>query len=209
MQAVFDHSQSQHSSRLVLLAIADGCDHTGAGCWSGKKRLAEMANVDRATVTRSIITLCEMGELAVEERPGRTNLYRILLPVDNPVRGAQYAPGKGAQLAPPGAQDAPTPRDEMRPEPSSYPSLIPKDEPDEFSTADPETAQAAIDRARAVVESKPRPVSHLFAKDTDDSRDRHPSALFHAAQGQAEFEALIDELDPDRDEPPPTRRDLE
>lgn len=167
MQAVFDHSASQHSARLVLLAVADACDHEGTGCWLGKERIAEMANVDRGTVTRSIVTLCEMGELAVEPRAGRTNLYRILLPVDNAERGRRMRRVEGAQVAPPGAQDAPTPRGEMRPDPYvpvNYP-LGPDAEVvvhgvDESARL--AAARAALDEARAVLAAKSRHPSQLF-----------------------------------------------
>lgn len=80
MQAVFDHSESTGSARLVLLAIADAVDHDGRGCWRGKERLASMAHVSRSTCTEAIKRLEELGELVVERRQGFTSLYRIVLP---------------------------------------------------------------------------------------------------------------------------------
>lgn len=122
MTAVFDHSESTGSDRLVLLVIADRSDDSGRGCWRGKESIAHMARVDRATVTRSIARLEALGELVVDRRPGRTSEYRISLPgvtdsEDGPARSvanpAQIAPTpenggrRNLRLHP--AQDAPTP----------------------------------------------------------------------------------------------------
>ena len=80
LTAVWDHSRARLADRLVLLAIADAVNHDGRGCWRGKETLARMAKVSRSTVTRSIATLEELGELHVERRPGRSSLYTVTLP---------------------------------------------------------------------------------------------------------------------------------
>lgn len=85
MTAVFDHSETRGSTRLVLLAIADRSHSDGTGCWRGKESLARMARVSRATVTDAIRTAEELGELIVERRDGATNVYRLVLPgLDEP-----------------------------------------------------------------------------------------------------------------------------
>jgi hypothetical protein len=77
MTAVFDYSEARGSDRLVLLVIADRSDDDGTGCFRGKESIARMARVSRATVTAAIRRLQEIGELEVEQRPGRTSRYRV------------------------------------------------------------------------------------------------------------------------------------
>jgi hypothetical protein len=80
MTAVFDHSESTGSARLVLLVIADRAGDDGAGCWRGKESIAHMARVSRTTVTEAIKALEALGELEVDRRPGATSQYRVVLP---------------------------------------------------------------------------------------------------------------------------------
>lgn len=79
MTRVFDYSQARLADRLVLLVIADRSDDDGTGCWRGRDSIARMAGVSQRQVTASIARLVELGELAVVERAGRTNLYRVTL----------------------------------------------------------------------------------------------------------------------------------
>lgn len=118
MQAVFDHSESTGSDRLLLLAIADACDHDGTGCWKGKETLAAMARVSRATATRSIARLVQLGELEVAERAGTSSLYSVLLPG---LGAAQSEPGGRLTREPGGgspvSRDPSTTRPDQDPEP--------------------------------------------------------------------------------------------
>lgn len=115
--AVFRHSASKGSARLVLLAMADEANDQGlltayrrSQSWLGKK-----ANVDGTTVRRAIQQLVQLGELQVLAKgDGRDSSdYRILLPgLDN--EGVQDAPPAPAvrpptpgEVPPQGVQDAP------------------------------------------------------------------------------------------------------
>jgi hypothetical protein len=98
MTAVFDYSEARGNDRLILLVIADRSNDDGTGCWRGKESIAHMARTSRATVTRSIARLEEIGELVVFHRPGATSQYQIVLPgvgsrcADLPPREAQSEP---------------------------------------------------------------------------------------------------------------------
>lgn len=125
MTAVFDHSESTGSDRLVLLVIADRANDDGTGCYRGKDSIARMARVSRSTVTRSIANLVRLGELQVEHRDGRTSVYRITL---NP---AQIEHGAETD----GAQDEPTTHVTGEPTPGSTVSRDPSSEPSEEPSA--------------------------------------------------------------------------
>jgi hypothetical protein len=98
MTAVFDHSRARLADRLVLLVIADRSGDDGGGCWRGKESIARMAGISRSQVTNSIRRLRELGELETTERPGRTNEYRIVLPLPGQIL-ADSAPQPGQNLA--------------------------------------------------------------------------------------------------------------
>lgn len=67
---VWDHSQAKATDRLVLLAIADHASHEGTDAYPSQPTIAQMCEVSRATVIRSIAHLVAMGELAAEHGEG-------------------------------------------------------------------------------------------------------------------------------------------
>lgn len=67
---VWHSSKSAGNDRLVLLAIADECDHWGRNAYPGIERLVRMTKVDRSTVYRCISRLTESGELTIESEGG-------------------------------------------------------------------------------------------------------------------------------------------
>jgi Helix-turn-helix domain len=90
MSLVLNHSRAKGTDKVVLLGIAN---HDGdGGAWPSLATLARYANVDERTVRRSIASLVEAGELAVEYNAGgregqtrgdrRPNLYRVLVQRD-------------------------------------------------------------------------------------------------------------------------------
>lgn len=84
MAWVFDHSESEGSDRLVLLAIANHCNAKEPAAWPSIATIAAEARVDRATVYRSLKRLVALGELNVVSGGNRgvTNLYTLpLVPV--------------------------------------------------------------------------------------------------------------------------------
>lgn len=76
---VFDFSKSQHSSRLVLLSIANHAKADGTGAWPSYERLSTEALIDRSTVRLCLQELEDLGELQVESGAGPhgCNLYSL------------------------------------------------------------------------------------------------------------------------------------
>jgi hypothetical protein len=83
MAAVWDHSTTEGTDLLVLLALADHADHDGYA-WPSVDRLAAKCRVHRATVFRSLQACEAAGELVRTSGGGRgqANLYRLTV-VDN------------------------------------------------------------------------------------------------------------------------------
>jgi hypothetical protein len=109
MAAVWRHSRSEGSARLVLLALADHANTQTAEAWPAIKTMASMARVDRRTVQRSLSEIEELGEISrvigggVSHGGAPTNHYRINLPdathepVDkSPDRAAPHRPNRAA-----------------------------------------------------------------------------------------------------------------
>jgi hypothetical protein len=83
MSDVWDLSESTGSARLVLLAIADSCDHDGTNAWPAIETIAKKTKVSRSTVQRAVKDLVGLGELRVVPGPShirsdrRPNGYEI------------------------------------------------------------------------------------------------------------------------------------
>ena len=89
---VWDHSMSEGTDRLVLLALADSADDNGS-CWPSVLTLARKTRVSERTVRRSIRTLEALGELHTVLGSGTTsNRYRIML--DPRVQVVRSDPGQ-------------------------------------------------------------------------------------------------------------------
>lgn len=73
---VLDQSEATYADRLVLIAIAN---HVGASgwAWPAIPSIAREARLGRATVFRAIEALEEAGELTIQRRPGKPNLYGL------------------------------------------------------------------------------------------------------------------------------------
>lgn len=86
MSDVWDLSESTGSARLVLLAIADSCDHDGTNAWPAIETIAKKTKVSRSTVKRAIKELVGLGELRVVRGPDhirsdrRPNGYEVCFP---------------------------------------------------------------------------------------------------------------------------------
>lgn len=117
MTAVFKHSQSKGSARLVLLALADEASDEGmvTAYRRSQSHLARKGNMDGGTVSRSTKALVDLGELEVlRQGDGRASTdYRIILPgvSDEGVQIAYPAPAsrlpRGGISPTQGVQDAP------------------------------------------------------------------------------------------------------
>ncbi|MEO8466270.1 MAG: hypothetical protein ABI640_13080 [Gammaproteobacteria bacterium] len=67
---------------LLVLAMADNCGEELI-CYARLSTLAGMARQSERTVQRNLESLVELGKVAiVAKRPGRTTLFRLLVPLD-------------------------------------------------------------------------------------------------------------------------------
>jgi hypothetical protein len=156
--AVWLHSRSKGSARLVLLAMADEANDQGlltayrrSQSWLGRK-----ANVDGGTVRRAITQLAEMGELHVLQRgDGRESSdYVLLLPGMRPLPDelAHLRPAEGVQDAPPAPAGSPPRAREVPPQGAQdAPPIIPLDPVPPAGTPTPRalpglSAEDAFDR---------------------------------------------------------------
>lgn len=86
MAAAWDYSRASGSALLVLLAIADSCDHDGTGAWPAVSTIGRKTRLSTRTVQRQIQQLIELGEVRVVPGPGhiridrRPNGYEVMLP---------------------------------------------------------------------------------------------------------------------------------
>ena len=85
MAAVWDESDAVGNARLVLLAIADSCDHDGTNAWPSVATIARKTLLSDRTVQRRIKELVGIGELRVVPGPShirwdrRPNGYEVVL----------------------------------------------------------------------------------------------------------------------------------
>jgi thiol-disulfide isomerase/thioredoxin len=81
MSWVWDYSPVGGNDRLMLLAIADNADDTGANAWPSIATLARKTRVDERTVQRIIRRLTDGGHLKVEATAGgrRSNRYTVVM----------------------------------------------------------------------------------------------------------------------------------
>jgi hypothetical protein len=79
VDAVLSRSQARGHARLLLVVIADRADPHGVA-WPGIEDMARRAGMGRSTIFRLHQKLTNLGELRIEHRPGKTNLYTIVLP---------------------------------------------------------------------------------------------------------------------------------
>jgi hypothetical protein len=104
---VLRRSQSVGSARLVLLAIAVHINPSGIA-WPSYTTLAVETKLSRRHVIRLVKRLEESGELDVERRTGRTNVYRLKLStgamIENQGGDARGQGGSDAEM-PPEIQD--------------------------------------------------------------------------------------------------------
>jgi hypothetical protein len=142
---VWGHSRSRGSERLVLLAIADHCDHDGRNAYPRMAGLAQKTGLSERTVRRSIRALEALGELVVEMNTGgngqarpdhRPNAFQVVLPHDtagghiDPPRtadgGSDCPPvtySRGVRLAGTGGQIVPPTGGHIDPPNKEEPSL--------------------------------------------------------------------------------------
>lgn len=145
---VWEHSMSRGSDRLVLLAIADNCDHDGLNAYPRMAVLAKKTGLSERSVQRSVRALAATGELLVEMNTGgngkarpdrRPNSFQVVtapptgcqsVTPSPPLRGDNLSPRNGSEVHLTGCQSV-TPRgDNLSPRTgcqSVTPSIIKKE----------------------------------------------------------------------------------
>ena len=90
---VLEHSEATLADRLVLIAIANHADARGWNAFPSVRLIGIEARCGRTTVFRALEALERSGELAVERRPGFSNMYGIAA-----LMGSQSGTGEGSQI---------------------------------------------------------------------------------------------------------------
>lgn len=88
MTAAWNARGLLHTSKLVLLALADNANDAGV-CWPSIPKVAERCSLDERSVYRAIATLEGCGHVTTEARPGKSTIYRVH-PVVGEAGGAHY-----------------------------------------------------------------------------------------------------------------------
>ena len=65
----------------VLIVLIAHWNTTTKECFPGHKRLSEMTGIHYTHISTSVRRLCEFGYVKKMDRPGRSNLYRVLEPL--------------------------------------------------------------------------------------------------------------------------------
>ena len=100
MSIIWERSERSGSELLLLLALADHADDSGA-CYPSVSRLAAKTRMSERSVQYMLRSLVESGELQIQQGGGRsnTNVYRLCPPPAVPEK-VQTIPGNGAKIAP-------------------------------------------------------------------------------------------------------------
>lgn len=88
MSWVWAHSRAQPVHRLVLLAIADCANDTGAEAYPSTSSLARKTGLSERGVRGAVAKLVQIGELMVEYKTGPRGCNRYRVPMRDPAPGA-------------------------------------------------------------------------------------------------------------------------
>lgn len=125
---VWESSLAKGIDRLVLLAIADAASHDdGSNAYPSVATLAKKAGVAQRTVQRSIRTLCEIGELLMEQNAGRggANMYQVVMrQVDTPDLESPRPVGTRHRVTTPGRESRRGVNDDTSPRPDDTRTVL-------------------------------------------------------------------------------------
>lgn len=76
MTAAWNARGLSHTSKLVLLALADNANDAGI-CWPAIPKIAERCSLDERTVYRAIALIEGCGHLTTQARPGKSTVYKV------------------------------------------------------------------------------------------------------------------------------------
>jgi hypothetical protein len=174
MTWVWNHSQSRHGSRLVLLAIADSMRNEDGWAWPSVKELSRKTALKERGVQTAIADLVKLGELEVayNEGPKGCNRYRVL-----PSTPAESAPPQNLHPA-----VSTPPQNSQGQQPPQVTGQTPAE------SAPPAENAGVQNPARPPAESAPGTVREPKDKNspTESSLDGGPgeAALFDAPEGR-------------------------
>ncbi len=80
IQWAFELELSDHTAKVVLLALADHYNDQSQCCWPSMPRLERYTGADKRTIQRAITRLEELGHVTREERPGSSSLFYLKMP---------------------------------------------------------------------------------------------------------------------------------
>ena len=92
--ALRDAPVTNRTDLLVLIAIADHAHDDGTGAYPSVGTLARMARCSPRSVESALARLQASGVLAIEERAGKTSMYRVLT---TPAASAGVTPADGCR----------------------------------------------------------------------------------------------------------------
>lgn len=79
MSWVWKKSKATGTDKFVLLAIADNAWDDGSNAWPSVATISRKTGLSTRTVQRCIQNLHDLGELSTMDRPGHSNLYRVVM----------------------------------------------------------------------------------------------------------------------------------
>lgn len=79
MSWVWKKSKATGTDKFVLLAIADNAWDDGSNAWPSVNTISRKTGLSIRTVQRCIQNLHDLGELGIIDRPGHSNLYRVVM----------------------------------------------------------------------------------------------------------------------------------
>lgn len=79
MSWVWKQSKATGTDKFVLLAIADNAWDDGSNAWPSVGTISRKTGLSTRTVQRCIQNLHDIGELKTIDRPGHSNLYRVVM----------------------------------------------------------------------------------------------------------------------------------
>ena len=79
MSWVWKDSKATGTDKFVLLAIADNAWDDGSNAWPSVATISRKTGLSTRTVQRCIQNLHDINELQTIDRPGHSNLYRVVM----------------------------------------------------------------------------------------------------------------------------------
>ena len=91
VKMVFEHSKSRGAAQHILLALAFACndrlrkDQGKVECFPSVAFLSKQTGMSYRSVWDQLNELRDLGEITWRNRPGHSNVYTLLVPLDEDV----------------------------------------------------------------------------------------------------------------------------